>query len=463
MSPEGFLPARHHDLLCTRLEALCHGKIDRLMVLMPPGSAKSTYVSRIFVPFWFRHHPMSSVIAASNASDLADSFGRKVRNLVHRERATLGFSLQQDSKSAGRWETSDGGEYYAAGINGGNGTTITGRRADLAIIDDPVRSRQEAKNESIQTKIMDWYRTELYTRLKPDARIVLVMTRWDVRDLGGQLLDEMGSGGDDWEVLRLPALAEDPKLSTEEDPVGPDPLGRAPGEPLWPEWEDEDALMRKRQSIGELDWSALFQQRPKPPQGILFDVDKIYTRSVAPEFRQVVRAWDLAATAEIGTNDPDWSVGLKLGRTADDRYVVIDVQRFRGMPNEVEVLMGEIARLDGRGVKIRLPQDPGQAGKSQVQYLASKLPGYQVEIGRETGSKETRAAPVVSQCNVGNLSVLDARWNRAFLSELRDFPNGRKDDQVDALSGAFEIIGIQDPPMRLHPEALMKLGINLRR
>jgi len=461
LSPEGFLPARHHDLLCSKLELVCSGAIDRLMVLMPPGHAKSMYVSRIFVPYWFANHQRTSVIASSNTSDLAETFGRRVRNLVHRERDCLGFTLQADSKSAGRWETSRGGEYFAAGINGGNGTTITGRRVDLGIIDDPVRNRQEARNATVQNKIMDYYRTEFTTRLKPEARIILVMTRWDVLDLGGQLEDEMSSGGDQWEILRLPALAEDPAQSTEENPIGEDPLGRKPGEALWPEEYDADTLERRRITIGELDFSALYQQRPKPPKGLLFDVDKIAVLSKVPEMRQVIRSWDLAATKQVGSNDPDWTVGLKLGRTVDDKYVVMDVQRFRGMPQEVESLIGEIARLDGKGCQIRLPEDPGQAGKAQAAYLVSKLAGYQVVTDKETGSKETRATPVVSQCNVGNLSMIEAKWNRAAISEMRDFPNGRKDDQVDALSGAFNVIGIADPPMKIAPDALKRMGISI--
>jgi predicted phage terminase large subunit-like protein len=428
------------------------------MVLMPPGHAKSTYVSQVFLPWWFIHHPMSSVIAASNTSDLAQSFGRKVRNLVQREREVLGFQLQEDSKSAGRWETSNGGEYYAAGINGGNGTTITGRRADLAIIDDPVGSREQAQNESTQRKIVEWYRSEVYTRLKSGGRVIVVMTRWDERDLGGQLLDEAGAGGDDWTLLQLPAIAEDPALSTPDHPIPQDPLGRAPGEALWPEEYDEVALHRKRLNVGELDWAALYQQHPKPPKGVLFDVDRIETIKSAPTGKNVVRSWDLAATKQLGSNDPDWTVGLKLLRTVDDRYVVTDVTRERGAPQRVEELLRETADADGFGCPIRLPEDPGQAGKSQSAYYATKLTGYGLTFDRETGAKETRATPVASQVNVGNLSIVEGRWNRAFLAELRDFPNGRKDDQVDALSGAFKIVGLQAPPIRIAPEVMARLA-----
>lgn len=460
LSPEGQYPARHHRLLCERLEAVSRGEVSRLMVLMPPGSAKSTYVSRIFLSWWFVHHPMTSVIAASNNSDLAQTFGRRARNLVQREQTTLGYSLQEDSRSAGRWETSNGSEYYAAGINGGQGTTITGRRLDLGIIDDPVRTKAEAQNESTQAKIWDWYRTEFYTRMKPNGRIILVMTRWSERDLGGMLLDEMSLGGDQWEVLRLPAIAEDPRLSTEENPIPPDPLGRAPGEALWPEWEGLEALMQKRQTVGEVDWAALYQQSPKPPQGTLFDVEKITTLAAVPkdsEILSVVRSWDIAATEQQGTNDPDWTVGLKLAKLRDNRFAVLDVRRERYSPQMMVEMIRTTAHEDGTKVRIRLPEDPGAAGKTQASYLVGQLAGFQVDTNRETGSKATRATPVISQCNVGNLMVVAAKWNRGFVSELRDFPNGRKDDQVDALSGAFEIVGIGPQVNQLRADQLSAL------
>lgn len=462
LSPEGYYPARHHDLLCEKLEAVSRGDVDRLMVFMPPGSAKSVYVSRLFVAWWFRHHPFSAVIAASNNSDLAQSFGRKVRNLVHRERETLGYSLTADSKSAGRWDTSNGGEYYAAGINGGQGTVITGRRIDLGVIDDPVSGRADAQNEKIQNKIMDWYRTEFYTRLKPGARIILVMTRWSELDLGGQLLDEMGAGGDEWDVLNLPALAEDVAQSTEENPVRPDPLGRAPGEPLWPEWEDYDALTRKRIAVGEADWQALYQQRPKPPAGTLFDVDKITRLTTRPREDEVVarvRAWDQAETEQQGSSDPDWTVGVRLARLHDNRYVVEDVRRERLPPHGVMELIKSTAESDGRGIQINLNEEPGAAGKTKLAFQTGMLSGYTVSSNRMTGSKETRADPVISQCNVGNLMMLEAKWSRGFVAELRDFPHGRKDDQVDALSDAFGVVGLKPGRMRINPNVLGALAV----
>lgn len=146
-------------------------------------------------------------------------------------------------------------------------------------------------------------------------------------------MDAMRLGGDQWEVLRLPAIAEDPAEATEDMPIEPDPLGRAPGEPLWPEWEPLEELERKRITLGPIDFEALYQQRPQPPAGILFYVDKINHIPFPPQPSMMVRAWDLAATHRAGTNDPDWTVGVLMMRTVDGHYVVLDVQRIRGSPH----------------------------------------------------------------------------------------------------------------------------------
>jgi hypothetical protein len=236
-------PARHHKLLLSWLEAVSKGTVDRLMILMPPGHGKSVYASVLFPAWWFSQHPQSAVIATSHTAELAERFGRRVRNLIMEHSGSLGYSVRSDSAAAGRWELDTGAEYYAAGVGG----TITGRRADLAIIDDPVGSRQDAESELQRERVYDWFRADLYTRMKPGGRIILIQTRWHSDDLGGRLLAEMETGKDKWHVLKLPALA------TDDD----DAMGRAIGEPLWAEWEDAEKLDRKRQAIGERDWSAL--------------------------------------------------------------------------------------------------------------------------------------------------------------------------------------------------------------
>jgi predicted phage terminase large subunit-like protein len=425
-------PAVHHRLIIDELDALAEGRTDRLMLLMPPGSAKSTYASVLFPAWFLSRHANASVIATSHTASLATHFGRRVRALALEYPDQLGYRLDRTHRAAGSWATDAGGDYYATGVRG----PVTGRRADLILIDDPVKSALEADSALSRDQLWDWYRTDLATRLKPTGRIALVMTRWHRDDLGGRLL----AGEDGWRVIRLPALAEE-QLPGEP----PDALGRAPGAPLWPAWESGEKLARRRAAIGPRAWAALYQQRPATAEGSLFRVAGISVLPAAPAEARYVRAWDLAATAATEGRDPDWTVGLKLGREPNGRTVVADIVRLRGGPHEVEQAIINTAAQDGRTVAVGLPQDPGQAGKQQVAWLAARLAGHHVVASPETGSKATRAAPVAAQADAGNLAVVEASWNRAFLEELRDFPQGRKDDQVDALSRAFALL-LSDAP-----------------
>lgn len=427
LAPLGQAPAPHHLLLLRRLQALASGQGAgrRLMIHMPPGSAKSTYASILFPVWWLARRRRSSVLMASHTADLAERFGRSVRSLVDEHALRLGYGLAPNERAARRFATTAGGEFYATGVRG----PVVGRRADLAIIDDPVKSRAEAESRRAREQLHEWFRADLVTRLRPHARIVLIMTRWHPDDLAGRLAAEGG-----WDVLSLPAVAGDN-----------DPLGREPGAPLWPEWEDRPALAGKRAAVGERAWAALYQQAPRAREGGLFDPDRIgmmppHAAAEAQGAAEIVRAWDLAATAQIGSRDPDWTVGLKLMRTREGSYAVLDIVRLRGSPAIVEDAIMTTAARDGAGVRISLPQDPGQAGKHQALYLVRQLAGYRVSVSPESGSKETRAMPIASQIEGGNVALLPAPWNAAFLDELRDFPHGAKDDQVDALSRAFTML-----------------------
>jgi predicted phage terminase large subunit-like protein len=427
LAPMKQVPAAHHRLLMSALDDVDKGTCDRLMVLMPPGSAKSTYASVIFPAWWLSRHPQSSVIACAHTASLAEHFGRRVRDLAAEAGLRLGYMLARDARSARNWRTSAGGSYFATGVRG----PVTGRRADLLLIDDPVKSHQQADSALSRQLVWDWYRSDLTTRLKPGGRIVLIMTRWHVDDLGGRVLSDKS-----WRVLRLPALAETD-----------DPLGRAVGDPLWPEWEDGAALARTRTVLGERDWAALFQQSPLPVTGMLFRTTGIETIEAQPVASQSVRAWDLAASVAVDGRDPDWTVGVKLLREPTGRFVVADVVRLRGGPHEVEQAIVNTARTDGR-VTVALPQDPGQAGRAQMLYLTRKLAGHHVVATPESGAKLTRALPVAAQVDAGNVAMVRGEWNKAFLDELREFPHGAKDDQVDALSRAFATMIADNAPLR---------------
>lgn len=414
-------PARHHVALIEALERVAAGPSDRLMVQMPPGAAKSTYASVLFPAFWFARHPRSEVIAACHTASLAEWFGRRLRALIAEHGETFGLRLDAGNRAVGRFGLESGGQYFAAGVRG----PITGRRADLILIDDPVKSWAEADSRAARDALYGWYRAELISRLKPGGRVVLIMTRWHEDDLAGRLL----ARDEGWSVLRYPALAE-----------AGDPLGRAPGEALWPEWEDEQAIARKREAVGERVFAALYQQNPTVGGGMLFDVGRLVCIDTAPAVLRTVRAWDLAATAAEGGRDPDWTVGLKLGLCAEGGLVVLDVVRVRAGPAAVERLLLATARADGVATRIALAQDPGQAGVAQMAYLRRVLEGFEVSSSPESGAKLTRAMPAAAKLGAGRVSVVRAAWTDAFVAELRRFPDGEKDDQVDALSRAVAVI-----------------------
>lgn len=399
------------------------------MIFAPPGSAKTTYVSRLFAPWVLQYKPGWHIIGASHRAMFAEENSTHAINYIKDYGQLLGLKLA--SENVQRWRTTNGGDYLPAGVDAG----ISGFRADLAIIDDPIKSRQDASSPTYQKRLWRWYNSDLRRRMTPDSRLVLMHTRWDLSDLAGMLLRlETGK----WRVLILPALATSPD----------DPLGRALGEPLW---DDDDygygaTLTEIRDELTKngaaLDWSSLYQQSPMQAEGTLFKVDKLSANIIdaPPQPIQWVRGWDLAATKDTGTLNAAYTVGVKLGRTPDNRFVLGHVVRDRLEPEGVEDLIVGTAKLDGYNVKVGIPQDPGQSGKFQIKYLVSKLAGHSVEFSPETGDKATRAAPFAAQVNVGNVAMIRGAWNEPYLEELRSFPVGVTKDQVDASSRAFEMV-----------------------
>ena len=415
------VPARHHELLIEKLDDVTEGRCDRLMVQMPPGSAKSTYGSILFPAYFLSRHKTAQIIATAHTASLADYFGRHVRKAIAEHGEWLGVTLAKESRASAKFTLEEGGEYFPAGVRG----PITGRRADLIIIDDPVKSWAEAESRASRDALYDWYRAELSARLKPGGRLVLIMTRWHEDDLAGRLM----AGDPAWENLRLPAIAE-----------SGDAMGRAVGEVLWPEWQDGAAVLRRRQEVGERAFSAMYQQRPRPPDAALFKVEAIRILAQAPEVLRTVRAWDLAATLPGAGRNPDYTVGLKLGLVAGGDLVVLDVIRFQGSPAQVEARIHAAAKADGVGTIVALPQDPGQAGAAQVAMLKRSLSGYQVVSSPETGAKVLRAMPAATQVDGGKVALLAAPWNENFISEIREFPDSAKDDQVDAFARAVNTL-----------------------
>ena len=414
----GYEPARHHRLLIDALEKITRGEIDRLAVFMPPGAAKSTYASILFTPWYLAQFPEHCVIAASHTQELAEKWGRRVRNLISEHALVLGCALASDSQAAGRWETGSGGEYFAAGVGG----SITGRRADLVVIDDPVRSREDADSELIRDKTWDWYKTDLYTRLKPGGRIVLIQTRWHEDDLAGRIIAEQMAGGDAWHVISLPAIAE---LD--------DPLGRVPGEPLWPEWEGLADLERKKRAVDARNWSALYQQRPAPEEGDYFKAEWLKTYVTQPplETLAVYGASDYAVTADGG----DYTVHVVVGVDPDGHMYLLDLWRKQSASDVWVEAFCDLVRK----------YKPREWAEEQGQIKAGLGP-FIDKMQRERGAyvyrrefpvradKAVRAQSIRGRMAIDKLFVPQgAGWLPDVRSELLSFPAGKHDDIVDAL------------------------------
>lgn len=405
--------------------------IARFMCFMPPRHGKTLKISRLFPSWLFGHVPDLRMITASYGAQLATRNSRFVRNLIDSDRYREYFPnirLADDTAAANEWDIAEyGGGMLAVGV----GTGVTGHGARLIIIDDPVKSRAEAESDVFRERLYDWYTDDLLTRLEePGGAIIVMQTRWHQADLAGWLLDS--ANGKDWTTLSLPALAE-----------RDDPLKREIGAALWQERYGAEWLNKRRALMGEYSFASLYQQSPLPSGGGLFDATKIEIVDYTPECTRVVRFYDLAVTAK---KTSDYTVGLKLGITADERPVILDVWRGQRELPDVHEAIVQTAAIDGVGVPLRLEAE--KAGIVQLQFLLrdARMNAYTLDAVAPDGDKYTRAAPVAARVNAGRVLMVKATWNRALLDELAVFPSGGHDDQVDALSGAYGMLTNSNTP-----------------
>lgn len=405
----------HLRLIAEHLQAVKSGEIDRLAIFMPPRHSKSETCTVRFPVYLLEDEPTTRCLITGYNQAFARKLSRKVRNLVKTR-----MSLADDKASADEWETPQGGGLLARGV----GTPPTGFGFDYIFVDDPIKKREEAESADYRDKMWDWYTDDLYTRLEPGGKIIMVLTRWHHDDLAGRAI---ASEPNKWTILKLPALAEQG-----------DPLGRMPGEALWPARYDVEALGRIKEvqtkKDGAYSWEALYQQNPTPRQGSFFKVLQLQIVKSLPAKLRAVRGWDLAATPDDG----DWTAGVRIaGPCENGIYYVTNVKRAQLESDDRDKLMKQTAHTDGYNTKIRLAQDPGQAGKDQAKRLVKMLAGFSVRSETVSGSKETRADGFASQVNAGNVRLLEGEWNADYIEELRTFPKGKNDDQVDGSADAF--------------------------
>ncbi len=383
------------------------------MVLMPPRHGKSDLATIRYSAYRLEANPQTRIIVGAYGQTLANKFSRRIRTVAR----LRGLQVSAERESAEEWETLQGGGLRAVGVGAG----VTGHGADLILIDDPVKNREEAESDAYRSRCWDWYTDDLYTRLEPGGAIILCMTHWHQDDLAGRIL--ASDQASQWTVIRLPAEAEEN-----------DPLRRAIGEALCPDRFDLAALADIKKTLGH-SYHALYQQRPQPREGGMFKAHWFELVDEVPKQARRIRRWDMAATS----GDGDYTVGLLMAEK-NGVYYIEDVKRGQWSSGERDKIIRATAERDAHDyerVEVWGPQDPGQAGKDAAASFIRLLSGFPVYTEPESGSKELRAEPFAAQAQAENVKVKRASWTMSYVDELCNFPTGVNDDQVDASSGAF--------------------------
>lgn len=423
----------HIDAICEHLEAVTRGEVNRLLINVPPGSSKSLLTSVIW-PAWEwgpAALPSLRYLATSFNEGPVKRDTRKSRDLI----LSAWFQALWPLRLPRTGETSFANEKTGTreGVAFGS---LTSQRGDRLLIDDP-HSTETAESDAERTRTTRQFREGALDRLNDLERsaIVCIMQRLHANDVAGVIesLPELG-----FVQLVIPMEFEpERRCSTR---IGwTDPRTEA-GELMEPIRFGRDAVEKLKIGKGSYAYASQYQQRPAPREGGMMKRRWLPIVEAAPANLRRVRRWDLAATVAGAGRDPDWTAGALLGRDAAGFVYLLDMIRFRGSSHEVESAILNTARQDGTAVTVGLPQDPGQAGKAQVGALVRMLSGWPVKFAPETGSKETRASPFAAQLEAGNVKMVRGAWNDAFLGELDTFPFGSHDDQVDAVTGGFNLL-----------------------
>src|SRR5690554_611877 len=423
----------HVDAICEHLEAITYGDLNRLLINIPPGTMKSTLTS-VFWPAWEwgpKGMPYKRMIGASHEQGLAVRDTRKMRNLItspwFQERWPIALTSDQNQKTF--YENDATGWRQACAV-----ASMTGKRGDSVIWDDP-HSVEAAMSAAHRETALRVFQETLPTRLNnPDkSAIVIVMQRLHESDVSGFILeDDYG-----YEHLCLPMEFEPERRCTTS--LGFVDPRQEEGELLFPERFSRETVDRDKKMMGSMAVAGQFQQRPAPRGGGFFEWDKLEIVPAAPAtLRQVVRYWDKAGTEGGG----DWTAGVKMGVDADGTYYVLDVIREQVAASKRERIIRQTAEADGVGVHVWIEQEGGSGGKESAENTIKRLAGFVAKSERPTGEKAARATPLSAQVEAGNVKLVAGAWNKDYLDELKTFPVGKHDDQVDASSGAFNKLAL---------------------
>jgi predicted phage terminase large subunit-like protein len=431
-------PALHHRVMCEALDALERGDIkgNRLMLLLPPGSAKSSYGSRLFPQYFLGRNPQLSAVLASHTTSLAEGWGRKVRNgMQDAEYLEIfpGSGVSADNASASSWSTVKGGEFFAAGV----GTAIAGKRADLGLIDDPIGSRQDADSPRIREKLWDWYINDFSTRLKPGAKQLLIQTRWHEADLAGMLMERER---EKWRIIKIPMLAG---LK--------DPLGREEGELLWKEWFTEEMLETAQRD--PRSWISLYQQEPRPTEGAEFKRSWIQRYASPPKVSNKIIIVDPAGDPSRnagGRKKSDYTAMWVLALGADENIYIVDGLRDRlNLTQRADALFA--LHKKHKPMQVRYEQYGLQADVEHVKYEMERRQ-YRFAI-KEVGGrieKNARIRRLIPYFEGGRIWLPAEMKRETILGQTYDvvadfieqeyapFPVARYDDSFDCLARLAE-------------------------
>ena len=409
------------------------------MILMPPRHGKSEQVTVRWAAWNIERNPALRVIIGAYTPTLATSFSRDARNIV--KKAPF-VHISQEVHAAKFWKTTKGGGCLAVGV----GTGVTGFGGNILIVDDPVKSREEANSETYRRKVKNWWTNDLYTRQEPDCLIVVIMTQWHEDDLAGEIMDSEDS--ESWKIIRLPAIAEhkeDRNLYHKKVGIpleNKDPIGRKPGEALCPTRFDIPFFEEVKRVMGKMHFSALYQQRPQPSEGNMFnrawfDIQAVLPVAVEAKF---VRYWDKAGTKKGGK----FTAGV-LMMELRGLYYVVDIIRGQWNAVQREKVIKSTAQSDSARyghVEIWVEQEPGSGGKESAESTIMNLAGFVIKAETVRGDKSFRAEPFAVQADAGNVLLIYGEWNGAFLDEIESFPDGKYNDQGDASGGAFNKLAL---------------------
>jgi len=420
-----FIEGAHHKKMAAAFERVAQGKLKRLIINMPPRHTKSEFASYL-LPAWFLgKFPQKKVIQTSHTAELAVGFGRKVRNLVDQETYTEVFpdvGLQADSKAAGRWATNAGGDYFAIGVGG----AVTGKGADLLIIDDP-HSEQEAAlaeiNPEIYDKTYEWYTSGPRQRLQPGGSIVIVMTRWSKRDLTGQVIKaEAQRGGEGWEVIEFPAILPS-------------------GNPLWPEFWSQKELDALKEELPNAKWQAQYQQNPVSETSAIVKREwwKTWEEEDPPYCEFTLMAWD---TAFEKTNRSDysacthWGVFYKDDDTGVSRPNIILLNAFRKrmeFPELKQTAFDHYKEWEPDSIIIE-KKASGSPLIYEMRAMGIPVQEFTPSKGNDKISRLNAVSDIFAS---GFVWAPNTNWAEEVIDEVASFPAGEHDDYVDSVSLAM--------------------------